>query len=342
MEAVLTRDEAIARPERAVSPKMAVRLKSITSLAEGVNAFEFVSADGGTLPAFTAGSHIDVHLPDGAIRQYSLCNPSTERHHYVVAVLRDAAGRGGSMAMHDILRAGQIVTVSAPRNHFELSRDATRHVFIAGGIGITPIMAMVADVQRRGEAFHLFYCARTRQRTAFLDVLQPLIDAGDATVHFDGGDPRNGLDLTRTLAQYASGTHLYYCGPGALMDAIEAASAHWPDGTRHCERFSGAGTPVRTPEDRAAGQTDTPFEVELRRSHQTFTVQPGESIVDVLRRQGVDVDTSCCEGYCGTCMTRYLEGEPLHRDTVLDAEDRAEFVMICCARSKSPTLVLDI
>ncbi|WP_395065611.1 PDR/VanB family oxidoreductase [Paraburkholderia silvatlantica] len=342
METVLTRDEAIARPERAARRKIEARVKSIRPLAEDVSAFEFVSADGSALPPFIAGSHIDVHLPGGMIRQYSLCNPSTERHHYVVAVLRDAAGRGGSIAMHDALHAGQIVTISAPRNHFQLSADAAQHVFIAGGIGITPIMAMIDEVQRRGEAFHLFYCARTPQRTAFLDVLQPLIDAGDASVHFDGGDPRNGLDLSRTLAQCAPGTHLYYCGPSGLMDAIETASAHWPDGTRHCERFSAAGTRVNTPEDHAARRPDTPFEVELRRSQRTFTVQPGESIVDVLRGHGVEVDTSCCEGYCGTCMTRYLEGEPLHRDTVLDAEDREEFVMICCARSKSPTLVLDI
>ncbi|RDU96661.1 PDR/VanB family oxidoreductase [Trinickia dinghuensis] len=342
MEAVLTRDEAVARPERAVPRKIEARVNSITSLAEDVNAFEFVRADGSALPAFTAGSHIDVHLPGGTIRQYSLCNPATERHHYVVAVLRDTAGRGGSVAMHDMLRAGQTVTISVPRNHFGLSADAARHVFIAGGIGITPIMAMIHDVQRRGEAFHLFYCARAPQRTAFLDVLQPLIDAGDVSMHFDGGDPCNRLDLARTLAQYAPGTHLYYCGPSGLMDAIETASAHWPEGTRHCERFSAAGAPAHTAEDRADQRPDTPFEVELRRSRQTFTVQPGESIADVLRGHGVDVDMSCCEGYCGTCMTRYLEGEPLHRDTVLDADDREEFVMICCARSKSPTLVLDI
>ncbi|WP_118180489.1 PDR/VanB family oxidoreductase [Paraburkholderia phosphatilytica] len=342
MEAVLTRDEAVARPERAAPRKIEARVKSITSLAEDINAFEFVSADGSELPSFTAGSHIDVHLPGGTIRQYSLCNPSTERHRYVVAVLRDANGRGGSIAMHDELHAGQCVTISTPRNHFELSRDAERHVFIAGGIGITPIVAMIDDVQRRGEAFHLFYCARTRQRTAFLDALEPLVDAGDVSVHFDGGDPRNGLDLAETLGHHTPGTHLYYCGPGGLMDAIETASAHWPEGTRHCERFSAAGTPVRNDDDRAAQEPDAPFEVELRRSRQTFAVQPGESIVDVLRGHGVEVDTSCCEGYCGTCMTRYLEGEPLHRDSVLDAEDREEFVMICCARSKSPTLVLDL
>ena len=338
MEAVLTREEAPVRPNYGGQKKLDVRLKSITSLADGINAFEFTSADGRPLPAFTPGSHIDVHLADGMIRQYSLCNSAAEQHRYVVAVLRDPAGRGGSMAMHDELRAGQLVTISVPRNHFELSASAARHVFIAGGIGITPIMAMIDEVQRRGQAFHLFYCGRVPQRTAFLDQL----DAGDVSLHFDNGNPRDGLDLKATLAHHTEGTHLYYCGPGGLMDAIEAASTHWPCGTRHCERFSASGTLVRTADDDTGAAADEPFQVELKRSHKKFTVQPGESIVEALRDNGVEVETSCCEGYCGTCMTRYLAGQPLHRDSVLDEEDREEFVMICCSRSKGPTLVLDL
>ncbi|SAK62593.1 PDR/VanB family oxidoreductase [Caballeronia ptereochthonis] len=335
MEAVLMREEAVARPDDERQKKLHVTLKSITSLAEDINAFEFVSADGRPLPAFTAGSHVDVHLPDATIRQYSLCNSPDERHRYVVAVLRDPAGRGGSVAMHDTLRAGQKLFISAPRNHFALSDSARRHVFIAGGIGITPIMAMIAEAQKRNEPFHLFYCARTSQRAAFLDRLKALVDRGDVSLHFDNGDPRNGLDLASTLENYVADTHLYYCGPGRFMDAIEAASAHWPAGTRHCERFT-ASELIKTTEAEAA------FDIELRRSQKTLTVPPGESIVDVMRANGIEVDTSCCEGYCGTCMTRYLAGEPLHRDSVLDDEDREEFVMICCSRSKSTKLVLDL
>ncbi|NRO96438.1 2Fe-2S iron-sulfur cluster binding domain-containing protein [Paraburkholderia sp. NMBU_R16] len=344
MEEVLMREEAPVRADEERHKKLEVCLKSITALADDVNAFEFTSADGRPLPEFTAGSHIDVHLPDGAIRQYSLCNPPGERNRYVIAVLRDPQGRGGSIAMHDELRAGQKLRISQPRNHFALSTSARRHVFVAGGIGITPVMAMIAEVQRRGEAFHVYYCARSAQRAAFLDELKPLIDSGDVSVHFDNGDPRNGLDLVSILRQYMPGTHLYYCGPGRLMDAIEAATVHWPPATRHCERFS-AGAAMDTRPDSASKSDrdeDVPFDVELHRSHKTFTVRPGESIVDVLRCNGVEVDTSCCEGYCGTCMTRYLAGEPLHRDTVLDEEDREAFLMICCARAKSPTLVLDI
>jgi ferredoxin-NADP reductase len=354
MQAVLVREEAPDRaaderqqdepPSNQRHTRLDVRLQSITALADGINAFEFVSAAGGPLPSFTAGAHIDVHLSGGVIRQYSLCNSPHERHRYVVAVLREAQGRGGSIAMHDELRVGQTLSISQPRNHFALATGAQSHVFIAGGIGITPVMAMLAEVRRRGEAFHLYYCARTAQRAAFLDELKPLVESGEASLHFDNGDPRNGLDLVSTLAGHAPGAHLYYCGPGPLMDAIEAASGHWPSGTRHCERFSASAAASARQADPAggAGDEDVPFEVELRRSQKTFTVQRGESIVDVLRGQGVEVDTSCCEGYCGTCMTRYLAGEPIHRDTVLDDEDREEFVMICCARAKSPTLVLDI
>ena len=344
MEAVLTREEALARPDADRPRKIDVTLRSITSLAENINAFEFVSFDGSLLPSFSAGSHVDVHLPGGTIRQYSLCNSPTERHRYVVAVLRDPAGRGGSVAMHDALRAGQKLVISTPRNHFALGKSARKHLFIAGGIGITPIMAMLDEAQARGDDYHLYYCARTPQRAAFLDRLTPLVDKGLVSMHFDDGDPHKGLDLASTLAAYRQGAHLYYCGPGRFMDAIEAASAHWPAGTRHCERFSASA--VSAPASVSAANdeqaSETPFEVELRRTGKRCTVQPGESIVDVLRAQGVDVDTSCCEGYCGTCMTRYLAGEPLHRDTVLDEDDREEFVMICCSRSKSPTLVLDL
>src|SRR5690606_28957717 len=157
MEAVLDQETCPVDVKDNRLKKLEVQLNSITALAEGIKAFEFVSVDGQPLPAFTAGSHIDVHLPGGAIRQYSLCNPPSESHRYVVAVLRDGNGRGGSVAMHDELRAGCILTISQPRNHFALAPSAYQHIFIAGGIGITPIMAMISEVQRRGEAFHLYY-----------------------------------------------------------------------------------------------------------------------------------------------------------------------------------------
>jgi ferredoxin-NADP reductase len=314
------------------------RIHAIDDLADGIKAFEFVRASGGSLPAFSAGSHIDVHLPGGLIRQYSLCNSATERHRYVVAVLRDPSGRGGSIAMHDMLEIGDLVTISLPRNHFPLAAAARQHTFIAGGIGITPIMAMVDHVRRRGEPFHLYYCARTPERAAFVEQLQPLVDGGMASLHYDYGKPEYGLDLSKALASRQEGTHLYYCGPAGLLDAIEKASTHWPRESRHCERFAASES---TPVDDASAP-DRPFDIELRRTRATFTVNPGETIVQVLRSHGVEIETSCCEGYCGTCMTRYISGEPNHRDSVLDEEDREEFIMICCSRSKSAALVLDI
>lgn len=327
----------VAATASPVSPaKLQLQLRAITCLADDICSFEFVDPQHKPLPQFTAGAHIDVHLPDGVIRQYSLCNDPTETHRYVVAVLRDPNGRGGSVAMHDTLRAGMLVTVSAPRNHFELSDDAARYLFIGGGIGITPLMSMIAEVRARGQDFHLVYCTRSPQRTAFLRELQPLIASGHVTLHHDHGDPKQGVDLAALLRDATPGTHVYYCGPNGFLDAIDRAVQHWPKGTTHCERFSApAGEAIDT-------SADTPFEVELKRSGKTFTVPPGQSIVHVMQAHGMDIDVSCEEGYCGTCMTRYLDGEPIHRDSVLDEEDREEFVMICCSRAKSKKLVLDI
>ena len=318
--------------------KIDVRLQAVTYLAEDICSFEFVDPDGNSLPAFTAGAHIDVHLPDGLIRQYSLYNSPAETHRYAVAVLRDVNGRGGSMAMHDRLRVGDRVTLSLPRNQFALSEQATRHILLAGGIGITPLMAMIEALQADGKDFHLYYCTRSPQRTAFLANLQPLIERGQVTIHHDQGKPENALDLNRILADCPPDTHLYYCGPGGFLDAVERAAAAWPAKHLHCERFS---APAADPEA-APAAPETPFEVRLALSDLQFTVPPGRSVVDVLADNGIEVDVSCKEGYCGTCMTRYLDGQPEHRDTVLDDEDRQEFVMICCCRARTDCLVLDL
>jgi ferredoxin-NADP reductase len=314
-----------------------VRVASISELAEGIRTFELVAPQGEPLPAFTAGAHIDVRLPGGIVRQYSLCNPPSERSRYVIAVLLEPNGRGGSRALHESVSVGDAMEISAPRNHFPLVEGARQHVFVAGGIGITPIMSMIAAAQARGDDFHLYYCTRSPQRTAFLDALQPLVERGQATLHHDEGDPSRGLDLATVLANPTPGSHLYYCGPAGFLDAVGRASAGWHDGTVHFERF---GAPP--PEADRSQQPQTAFEVELASSGARYTVPAGCSIVDVLSANGIEIDVSCCEGYCGTCMTRYLDGEPEHRDSVLDAEDRREFVMICCARAVTPRLVLDL
>jgi ferredoxin-NADP reductase len=315
-----------------------VLLRAVTYLAEDILGFEFVDPSGHALPPFTAGSHIDVRLSGGMIRQYSLCNAPSERHRYVVAVLRESNGRGGSIAMHDALKPGSMLSISAPRNHFELSDQARRYVFVAGGIGITPIMAMIAQASTANREFHLFYCARTPRRAAFVNVLRQYVEQGEATLHFDEGDPARMLDLGAALREYVPGTHLYYCGPGGLLRAVESAAAHWPAGTRHSECFSGSERNT-IPSDAIP---ETEFQVRLARTRQCFTVRPGESIVQVLRANGVSIDVSCEEGYCGTCMTRYLAGEPQHRDSVLDEDDRKTFMMVCCSRANSEELLLDL
>lgn len=315
--------------------RLEVQVRSIKRLAEDILGFELVAAQGGALPSFTAGAHIDVQLPGGLTRQYSLYNDPSETHRYCIAVLREVSSRGGSIAMHEQVKVGARLEISPPRNHFPLAEAASRHVFLAGGIGITPILAMLRAVQARRQPFHLYYCTRSPERTAFLDELGLPVEEGHVTIHQDGGDPRRALDLPQVLREHVPGTHLYACGPGGFLDAVQRAAAHWPAASRHSERFS-APAPV------AAAEPETAFEICLASSGRRFTVQPGETVVDVLQDNGIDVDVSCREGYCGTCMTRYLQGQPIHRDSVLDDEDREEFVMICCCRAQGAPLVLDL
>jgi len=324
-----------------------VRVLSVRYEAEDINAYELVDPDGGELPPFTAGAHIDLHFGEGRIRQYSLANDPAERHRYVVGVLRDRAGRGGSMAIFDNVHAGGIVTISAPRNQFPLARDAKRHLLLAGGIGVTPMMAMLAQLHRDNADFFLHYCTRSLQKTAFRELLGRLGAGGRVRYYHDDGDPRKGLDIATLLREQPDGTHLYYCGPAGFMTAVKAASAHWPKEAVHFEYFTPPtpssitvpGAPATAVNE--AAEIQMGFQVRLTSTGALYDVPNDKSIVEVLREQGVDVETSCESGLCGTCRTRYLEGEPEHHDYVLDDDERDEYVMICCARSKSPVLVLD-
>ncbi len=314
------------------------RLHAIILEADGIATFEFRRDGGGELPPFTAGAHIDVHIAPGCVRQYSLCNDPRERHRYVVAVLREEAGRGGSRAMHDSLRVGQTVVLGAPRNFFPLVREARRHLLIAGGIGVTPMMAMAAELQSSQADFFLHYCTRSPERTAFRQRVEALVEAGRAAIHHDGGDPSRGLDLAALLRQHEAGTHMYYCGPAGFMKAAGDAASHWPPGSVHAEHFS-------KPAESAAPSGQVPnsaFRIQLARSGLDLEVPADKTIVDVLREHDVFIETSCTQGYCGTCLTRYVAGEPEHRDTVLDDDDRKEFVLVCCARSRTSTLKLDL
>jgi len=216
---------------------MLLRLNSITYLTPAINAYELIDPDGGELPPFEAGAHVTVEL-GGALRDYSLWNDPVERGCYGIAVLREAEG-SLSRQLHDMVRVGSCMRVSAPRNGFPLAADAARHLLIAGGIGITPIMAMLAVLRRRKAEFLLHYCTRSPEETAFRDELSLLAALGHVQFHHDGGDPARGLDIGDAVRDYQAGTHLYYCGPSGLMAAARSGSAHWPEGSVHCEHFKG-------------------------------------------------------------------------------------------------------
>src|SRR5579863_4470312 len=315
---------------------MRLRIRSITYLAEDINGYELVDPNGHDLPRFAAGAHIGVRFGADTWRDYSLWNDPAERRRYCVAVLREKEGQA-SRQLHDAARVGDGVEVSLPRNHFPLAEDAERHLLLAGGIGITPIMAMVAELKRRRAEFRLHYCTRSPEKTAFREELDLLAAMGRVVFHYDGGDPAKGLDIAALLREPQPGTHLYYCGPAGMMEAAAAAAAHWPSGSVHCEYFTGPGAapPARFADDR-------PFRVRLARSGGEYEVPPGETIIEVLRRNGVETRTSCELGYCAACLTRYLAGEPDHRDPILGETARQTHMLICCSRARSDVLVLDL
>jgi vanillate O-demethylase ferredoxin subunit len=217
---------------------MLLRIRSITYLAERINGYELVDREGSELPPYEAGAHISVRLGDALVRDFSLWNDPAGRGRYCIAVLREPEGRG-SREWHEVVRVGDIVEASPPRNNFPLAAYAERYLLIAGGIGITPIMAMIAELRRRRAEFRLHYCTRSPEETAFLDDLAVLAAQGRVMFHHDGGDPAKGLDIATTLREWRLGTHLYYCGPAGMMAAAAAASQHWPPGTVHCEYFAG-------------------------------------------------------------------------------------------------------
>lgn len=316
-----------------------VQVQSIRNEAENILSYELVDPGGAQLPDFQPGAHVDVHLKAGLIRQFSLCNPPWILASYRIAVLLETHSKGGSEFMHRQVKIGDFLKISRPKCNFKLSSNAGRHVFIAGGIGITPILCMVHYLERQQSNYVLHYCTRTIEKTAFREEIENLVKYGEVQFHFDGGDPSNGLDIHKTLVVQEPGSHLYYCGPGGLMQAVSDASAHWQPGTVHFEYFTSESLPVK---DKEAFAANREFQVRLAKSNALYTVPVDKSIVEVLRENDIWVDTSCEEGICGTCLTRYLEGEPEHRDMILDQDDHQDYVLICCARSKTPELVLDL
>lgn len=314
----------------------AVRVARKTREAEGICSYELVRADGTALPPFAAGAHIDVHLPNGLVRQYSLCNAPGETHRYVIAVLRDAASRGGSQAMHDDVDAGSVLTIGAPKNHFPLV-DAERTLLLAGGIGVTPILAMAETLADSDAAFEMHYCARAPERAAFAERLGAARFAARVRMHYDSGAQDQRLDLAALLAAPASGTHLYVCGPQGFIDHVldSARARGWAAAQLHVEYFGAAA---------ADTGDDRPFDVQLASSGKVVTIPAGRTVLKVLAEQGVNIPYSCEEGVCGTCLTRVLAGEPDHRDLYLTDEERAanDQFAPCCSRARTPLLVLDL
>lgn len=317
--------------------QLAVRVKRKSVEAEEISSFELVDKNGEALPAFAAGSHIDVLLPGGITRQYSLCNDPAERDRYVIAVLKDASSRGGSLAMHEQVHEGDSLLISAPRNHFHLAHDAPRHLLLAGGIGVTPLLCMAERLAVIGSDFEMHYCTRSPQRTAFLPRITQSEFANKVHFHFDDGDSQQKLDFEALLTCQAADTHLYVCGPKGFMDAVlgTARSHGWAEERLHYEFF--AAEPVKVGDNAS-------FEVKLASSGRVVIVPADRSVAQALADAGVDVPISCEQGICGTCITRVLEGEPDHRDLYLSPEELAknDQFLPCCSRSKSRMLVLDI
>ncbi len=316
---------------------IAARVAARRSEALDIIGLDLVAADGDALPAFTAGAHIDLHLPGGLIRQYSLCNPPGDAGVYRIAVLRDPATRGGSQAVHDALSVGTELRISAPRNHFEVAPVAPHHLLLAGGIGITPLWAMAEQLSQQGASFTLHHCTRSRERTPFMEALAKSGYAGRVQHHFDDGAAAQKLDIAATLAQAPAGTHLYVCGPQGFMDAVLNAgrAAGWPEERLHREYFAAA------PVDHT---NDGRFELELASSGRVITVQPEQTALAALLAAGLDIPMSCEQGVCGTCLTGVKAGTPDHRDQYLTDEEQAanDQFLPCCSRAKSARLVLDL
>ena len=312
-----------------------VRVAAKTQQALDICTFDLVPVAGDALPAFTAGSHIDVHVPGGIVRQYSLCNAPSETHRYQIGVLRDLASRGGSQAMHDAVQVGSELLISAPKNHFALAPAATHSLLLAGGIGVTPILCMAEQLASQGAALEMHYCSRSKGRTAFVPRIESAAFAKQVQFHFDDGEAAQKLDIAALLAKPQAGQHLYVCGPKGFMDAVLAAArtAGWPEAQLHYEFFSAEVKSL---------ESDGSFEVEVAGTGQVVVVPKDKTVVQALALAGIEVLTACEQGVCGTCVTRVVSGTPDHRDQYLTPDEQAanDQFLPCCSRALSNRLVI--
>lgn len=308
---------------------MKVRVKGRKAETRDITSYDLCRDDGSPLPLFEAGAHIELTLPNGLRRQYSLVPSGTEAV-YRIAVQRDRASRGGSAWIHENLVPGREIGISEPRNHFRLDERASRSILIAGGIGVTPMLGMCDRLDELGASWRLYYAARSRSAAAFLPELER-----KAIFHFDDEHHGTPMDLSAIVASAADSDDLYCCGPAPMLDAFMGAVAERGLKRVHVERFAGVG---------AKAAVGAGFDVKLARSGKRLYVPPGKTILSVLQENGVEIEYSCQDGVCGACMTNVVEGIPDHRDMVLTSEEQASNakIMVCCSRSRSYVLTLDL
>jgi tetrachlorobenzoquinone reductase len=313
------------------------RLVKIEDVARDTKTYTFERIEGGKLPAYKPGAHIDLHLPNGLMRQFSLVVPVSDPNTYTVGVKRDENSRGGSRYIIDQMKVGDQIKISAPRNNFPLVEDADHVVLFAGGIGVTPIWCMAQQLEAQGSSWKIHYACRSQVDMAFMNDLKKL-DPNKVHLHFDDEAGGKVMDLAAAIAEAPANAHFYCCGPNPMLKAFEAAATGRPKANVHIEYF--------TPKDDAAatGSDLGGFWVELQRSGEEYFIPPGKKVLEVLFDAGVDVDYSCELGICGACETRVISGTPIHHDSVMSEEEQAsgEKVMICCCGCATERLVLDM
>ncbi|KQX29854.1 PDR/VanB family oxidoreductase [Variovorax sp. Root434] len=313
---------------------LTVRVERISRQTPEILAFELAHPWGRPLPAYEAGAHIDVHMPGGFSRQYSLARAPSGANSYMIGVKRELDSRGGSASMHERVREGDLLAISAPRNTFPLREEAAHHLLMAGGIGMTPLLAMAQALAARGAGFTLCVFARSEEHLAFAEALRAPALAPHLRLHLDQGDASQRIDLRALLAQPASGTHLYVCGPGGFMQAVRDAAAHWPEDALHAEYFA-APTDASTP-------TGLPFTLKLTRRGISVPVAADQAAVDALHEVGIDIPVSCQQGLCGTCVVEGDGEGAEHRDFCLTGSERRHKIALCCSRAKGQELELQL
>ena len=317
--------------------KLTVIVKHKYPVATDISCFELVDPEGRELPEFNAGEHVDVHIKD-MVRQYSLSNSPSERQRYVLGIKRETDGRGGSKAMHDLVNEGDEIEISLPRNNFHLDETADYTYLFAGGIGITPILSMAQRLHELGKPFEFHYCCRSEGHAAFKTLMMDSGFSSQVHFHFDDGDESQKLKAEALLKERQGNAHLYVCGPQAFMDhVIDVAEnkCEWPNTAVHLEYFS--------VED-FHSDDDGAFQVKIASTGNVYDIPADKTIIEVLEENGVSVSVSCEQGVCGTCLTGVVEGEPDHRDVYMTDDEKAknDQMTICCSRSRSSMLVLDL